>query len=262
MNEKLEIILVKSIGKLKRNSPTILTFVGASGVVMTSALSIISTPKALELLAKAENEKGEELTKLEKVKVAGKCYIPSVLVGVSTIACIFGANVLNQRAQASLASAYALIENSYREYRKKVDELYGDGTDDNVRKSIAIDKAKEYHEDPDKFGDELLFFDEFSGRFFNKTMEHVRYAEYHFNRNFVLRGYATLNEFYDFLGIPRIECGDTIGWSIESGVMYGYSWVDFNHILVTAEDGDDPDYQEFYRLNMPFEPTSDYDMIE
>lgn len=48
---------------------------------------------------------------------AWKCYIPTAAFGLSTIACIMGANALNSRKQAALTSAYALINQSYKEYK-------------------------------------------------------------------------------------------------------------------------------------------------
>ena len=111
---------------LRRNSPTILTFLGAAGVVATSIAAAKATPKAMALLEKTKEEKGEELTKLEMVKVAGPAYIPAVAIGASTIACIFGANALNKKTQASIMSAYALLNTSYKQYKSKVKELYGE----------------------------------------------------------------------------------------------------------------------------------------
>lgn len=52
---------------LRNNSPTILTCIGAIGVVGTSVLAVRATPKALKLLEKATEEKGEDLTKMEVV---------------------------------------------------------------------------------------------------------------------------------------------------------------------------------------------------
>ena len=65
-------LLSKSQTFLTRNSATILTCVGAAGVIATTVTAVKATPKALLLLEKAKEEKGEELTKLEVVKVAGK----------------------------------------------------------------------------------------------------------------------------------------------------------------------------------------------
>lgn len=99
----------KRVGRqLYRSSPTILTVVASVGVVTTTIMAVRATPKAIKILKEAELEKGEDLSKLEIIRAAGPIYIPSVLLGVSTIACIFGANALNQKKQASLMSAYAI----------------------------------------------------------------------------------------------------------------------------------------------------------
>ena len=111
---------------IKHNASTILTCVGAGGVVATAVMVAKESPKALSLLEYATEEKGEKLTKWEKVKIAGPVYIPAVITGTATIACIFGSNIISKHQQASLMSAYALLDNSYKEYKKKTDELYGE----------------------------------------------------------------------------------------------------------------------------------------
>ena len=111
---------------LKKNGATILTCVGGVGVIATTVMAVKATPKALLLLEEAKKEKGEELTKVEVVKTAAPAYIPTAVMGVSTIACIFSANMLNKRHQAALTSAYALLNQSYKEYRGKVVDLYGE----------------------------------------------------------------------------------------------------------------------------------------
>lgn len=95
---------------IKKNASTILTGLGTIGVVATSVMAVKATPRALDLIEKAEKEKGDELTKWETVKVAGPTYLPAILLGTSTIACIFGAQILNQRQQAALMSAYDFLE--------------------------------------------------------------------------------------------------------------------------------------------------------
>ena len=61
-------------------------------MIATAVVAVKSTPKALELLKEAEAEKGEELTRFEKIKTAGPVYVPSILIGSATLACIFEAN--------------------------------------------------------------------------------------------------------------------------------------------------------------------------
>lgn len=91
----------KRVGRqLYRSSPTILTVVASVGVVTTTIMAVRATPKAIKILKEAELEKGEDLSKLEIIRAAGPIYIPSVLLGVSTIACIFGAIALVTMAEA------------------------------------------------------------------------------------------------------------------------------------------------------------------
>ena len=156
--------------KLCDNSSTILTCVGAIGVIATTVMAVKATPKAVELLEDAKEVKGEELTKLEVINIAGPLYIPTVLTGVSTMACIFGANILNKRNQASLMSAYALLDNSYKEYTKKVEELYGDETDARVKEELAKENYVEGIVIPKE---EELFFDFRTLQYFHASMDEV-----------------------------------------------------------------------------------------
>ena len=164
---------------VKRNSSTILTVLGGAGLVATTVMAVKETPKAMELIKQSEEEKGDKLTRLEVVQAAGKVYIPTIIVGASTLACIFGANALNKRKQAALMSAYALLDSSYKEYKNKVDELYGKEAGQEVQASIARDKYDDFIEIED---DKELFYDAFSGRYFNSTTYDVLRAEYNLNR--------------------------------------------------------------------------------
>lgn len=229
-------LLNKSQVFLKRNSATILTCVGAAGVVATSVTAVKATPKALALLEQAKEEKGEDLTKLEAVKIAGPAYIPSILLGAGTIACVFGANVMNQRSQASLVSAYALVDGAYKDYRKKVDELYGEEAGANVRAGIAKDK---YEEEPfEVHDDNRLYYDYYSGRYFEATPLDVKRAEYEVNRTLSLDGGVYLNEWYQLLDMEPLEQGFDFGWNSYTNMdMYWQPWVDFHHEKTVMEDG-------------------------
>lgn len=237
----------------KKNGSTILTCAGAVGVVGTTVLAVKATPKAMDLIKMAEEEKGEKLTKTEVIKMAGPAYIPTVLVGVGSIACIFGANVLNHKQQASIASAYALLDSSYKEYRKKVVELYNEEADTKIKTEIAKDHYKE--DAPVKMNDEKeLFYDYFSERYFESTRLDVLEAESGLNRIIANECGAYLNEYYELLGLePTIE-GEELGWSnsiLEA--MYWTNWVDFKHTKVEMEDG-----MECTIITMLQEPVIDF----
>lgn len=262
-SKSLQKLCTKSLLRLKHGAPTILTVIGAVGVVATVVTAVRATPKALKLLDEAKEEKGEELTKLEVVKVAGPAYIPSVAIGASTIACMFGANVLNKRQQAAVTSVYVLADTTYKEYRGKLKELFGEEADTQIRDAIAKDKcdyqgvyAPGCRELPDSGGDTFLFYEEYRGTYFESTVEAVQNAEYHFNRNLTMRGYATLNEFYEFLGLEKTEEGETLGWStFQMADNYDSSWLDFDHRLTTVSD----DGLECYVISMVIPPCIDYE---
>jgi hypothetical protein len=211
--------------------------VGAAGVIATTVTAVKATPKALLLLEEAEEVKGEELTKLEKVKIAGPAYIPSVVLGTATIACIFGANMFNKRQQASLMSAYALLDSSYKDYRKKVDELYGEEAGAEVRAGIAKDKYEEGEHHQVEEG-KRLYYDFYSGRYFESTPAEVNNAQYNLNRSLALDDCAYLNEWYTFLGIEGVEHGLDFGWCTwANSDMYWQTWVDFTHEKTIMDDG-------------------------
>ena len=213
---------------LRRNSSTILTCIGAVGVVATAVMAVKATPKALDRIEKAEEEKGEELTKFEIVNVAGPAYIPAVITGLGTVACIFGANVINQRQQASLMSAYALLDNSYKEYKNKVEELYGEDANQRIRAEIAKDK----YAGDGKLEDDSkeLFYDYYSGRYFESTTENVARAEYMTNRQLYVDGCVSLNDYYAYLGLHPCPEYDEIGWTCQQlEEMYWHPWIDFDH---------------------------------
>ena len=244
----------KILPKLKRASPTILTFLGAAGFVGTVILAVNATPKAMNHCYEVWDRSGDkDPTMLDYVKVGWKDYIPAASVGAATLVCMFASNGLNRKQQASITSAYVFLDQAYRQYRTKVQELYGDRADAEVRNEIAKDA---YADDiPPKNPDEIpLFFDFFSGRYFNRTIQEVMDAEYGINRKFAHEDYVTVNDFYDLLGLDPIEFGDSIGWSIGAGEnFYNYKWIDFEHELQVMDDG-----MECYILHMPYPPSADF----
>ena len=255
---------------LKKHSSTILTCVGIFGVVATAVTAVKATPRALELiknekdrqnyeLVKAARDAGEEsciqidkLHLLDIVRVTWKCYIPATLVGMSTIACILGANILNKRSQAALVSAYSLLNSSFKEYREHANDIYGEDADKKIREAIAKDQ---YSKLPFKVDEEKqLFWDMMSNRYFESTLTDIYRAEYELNRTYAKYGYVCLNDFYMLAGADPVEGGYDVGWSIDaSNMFYGYDCIDFEHEFVLLEDG-----LECYIIIMPHPPTADY----
>ena len=236
---------------LKKHSSTILTGFGVAGVVGTSVLAVKATPKAIALLEDAKQLKGEDLTPVEIIKVVWKPYIPAVLTGVGTIACICGINYLSAKNQATLMSAYALLEQGYKEYRNKVSELYGEDTDRNVKHEIV--KAK-YNGEEIKDPNKMLFFDYYSMHFFESTMDNVLRAESEFLKILEERTYACVNEYYDILALPHVEFGYQLGWfDVENNDPYNVNELEFNYEITTMDDGTECCV---ITTNMP--PSADY----
>lgn len=229
---------------LMRNSPLILTCIGAAGTIATAVLTGRATIKAVRIV-----DESEVYSKKEIVKTVWKEYIPAAGVGIATIACIFGANALNKRQQAALISAYALLDRSYREYKAKVKDVLGAESEQKVESAIAEEKCKASHIVPK--GENLLFYEPYYGEPFERTMLEVQDAEYKLNQKFAIEGEATLNDFYEFLGLDPIVTGYSIGWSQEfSFDNYNYQWIEFEHIPKEADDG-----MVYYMINMPFAPS-------
>lgn len=170
----------KRVGRqLYRSSPTILTVVASVGVVTTTIMAVRATPKAIKILKEAELEKGEDLSKLEIIRAAGPIYIPSVLLGVSTIACIFGANAKDKVEKNPVVT----------------------------REVIITEKGN------------TLCYDAVSGRYFKGDIEKIKKAECELNRQMRDEMYISLNDFYYEIGLDNIKLGDELGWNIDDGYI-------------------------------------------
>lgn len=265
IKQRLLKMCLKSSSFLKRNSSTILTGFVVVGVGGTAVSAVVATHKATKRVEAAEEEKGEKLTKMEVVVTAAPSYIPTILIAGSTVACALGANALNKRQQAALISAYALLDNTHKEYRGKLKELYGEEADVKIQDAIAKAKRNEdisayapgLNGANDSSDGKILFYESFRGEYFEATMNDVLNAEYHLNRNFALRGCASLNEFYEFLGLEKTDFGETLGWNADEFIEGGLTpWIDFDHRTAAVTD----DGLECCIIDMVFAPTPGYDI--
>ena len=194
---------------LKAHSPTILTVIGSTGVVITAVLAVKGTPKALKLIEEAKMTKGDELTVGETVQAAWKPYIPAAISCVSTILCIVGANYLNIQKQKNLMSAYMLLDNAFKEYRNRVSERYGEEVDE----EFSHDLVRKQLEEMEGIYTETLFFEFNSMRFFEANIHKVLQAEYKAKLQFAQYEHLTLNDYYSYLGIEPSPYGEAMGWS-------------------------------------------------
>lgn len=248
----------EAIKYVSDNSATILTYLGTIGVISTAVMSAKAVPKAQLLLEeKAEfkmNEYGEPLTKFEKMLAVVPAYVPALLMGTATIACIIGSNHINKQEQAALYSAYAYLNCSFNEYREKVKTLFGEDKEKEVRDAIALDKMTEIdgcYEYPE---DNMSIYDEWGRRYFTISKNDFQKAIYDINRMYSFNGEMTLNNLYEFLNLEPIPGGDYMGWSaLKDFECRGVAWID---IKLTPLDM--IDNHEVFVMEFNVNPSNDF----
>ena len=221
---------VKNLGEaISRNSPAILTGLGCAGVLTTAILTGRATLRASEILKMEAPD--EQLPATEIVKLTWKVFIPPVLVGASSIACIIGANTINTHRNAALAALYSLSETAFREYKEKVVEEIGRNKELKVRDSIAQDRVT-----TNPVGDrtiiftgngEVLCYDALCDRYFKSSAEKIRQQVLKLNEDLRNEMWLDLNDLYYAIGLPSTKLGNQVGFDMDKG----YIQVDYTGTL-------------------------------
>lgn len=215
--------IVKNVqNAVVKHSPEILTGLGIAGMLSAGYLAVRATPKALENIEEAKKEQDvDKLPPVEVIKATWKCYIPAVALSTVSAACLIGATSVNLRRNAALATAYKLSETALTEYREQVVETIGEKKEKTVREKVnqkQIDKTPVSKSEVYVTGKgESLCLDPLSKRYFKSDIDRIRKAENELNKRLLhdIVGSASLNEFYDELGLERTDIGDAIGWNTE-----------------------------------------------
>lgn len=206
---------------LSKHSPEILTGLGIAGMITTTVLAVKATPKALKLIEEKKEElHTDELTVVETVKATWKSYIPAAVSGVVSVGCLIGANSVNAKRNAALATAYQLSSTALADYKEKMIEAVGEKKEKAVRDKIAQDKVDK---DPVESSNVIitgtgktLCYDPQFGQYFESTIDDIKRAVTELNYRMIDQGeeYVSLNDFYDELGVDRIDVGEQLGWNI------------------------------------------------
>ena len=241
---------------LQKNSPAILTGMATLGVVSTALLTGRSTIKAISILHDAAEddilveETFSHFTPKEILQLTWKAYLPPVITGVMTVGCIIGAQSINTRRTAALASLYTLSETALKEYKEKVVEVVGEKKEKAIRDEVASDKVKKNPVSERNIiitgkGDQLIF-DAASGRYFRSTIEKVRKAMNDANHTMFQHMNMSLNEWYTLIGLGHIAVGDFTGWTIEDpiDVYFSSTITDDGEPCIVLEH-DQPPYSGF-----------------
>lgn len=205
-----------------KHSPEILTGVGIAGMVATTVLAVKATPKALDKIRDYEDTvlcDHEKIKPVDAIKLCWKDYIPAAVTGIASITCLVGATSVSARRTAALAAAYQISETALSEYRDAVIETVDEKQKQIIEEKVADEQLKKTPVSksdnvPIHNGD-IRCFDPMSGRYFSSSRAKIKTASADLNNRMIndITGYASLNDFYDEIDIPRTDVGDMIGWN-------------------------------------------------
>lgn len=221
----------KQIGKLfssgvkvaKKNAPQIMTTVGAIGMIVTTCLAVKETPKAIKAVEEAKEQKGEELTKMEVIKAGYKPYLIPIGTGIVSTGLIFGGQYIGVKTLLSTAATAKMFENELVQYKSAAKDILSDKNEKKLNDKVNEYKLtanppsddNTYVKDPNGY----LFFDRLSARYIRCKESDIRDAIGKTNILMAnkMEPHASVNDFYEELGMPTCELGTNIGWSFETG---------------------------------------------
>ena len=156
--------------QLKKHSPEILIVGGVVGAVTSTVMACKATMQVNDILdeAKADLAKVHEMREIAEnnkkyaerypeemanrdtaivyfqtgLKLA-KLYAPSVILGVLSIGAILTSNNILRKRNVALASAYMAVDKSFKEYRGRVVERFGEEMDRELRHNIRAMEIEE-----------------------------------------------------------------------------------------------------------------------
>ena len=207
-----------------RHSPELLTGIGIGGMFITVITAVQATPKALVLIDERKRElHTSSLTPMETVRTTWKCYIPPMVSGMISTACLIGGTSENLKRNTALVTAYTLSESRLKEYQKKVIETVGEKKEQSVRDAIAKERIEKYPVSTQEViitnkGDTLCM-DYISGRYFTSDREKINKAINEINRRLINEMYIPLNDLYYELNLPSVGMGNDLGWNVDNGLI-------------------------------------------
>lgn len=268
----------KTIMKLKKHSPEILVVAGIAGTVVSAVLACKATTKVAEILDETKGTldtihegmetgaiNGQEYTtedgKKDTVVVyaqtgmkLAKLYGPSIILGTLSITSILASNNILRKRNVALGAAYAAIDKSFKEYRGRVIERFGEQVDTELKYGIKAKKFEEIEVDPEtgkekKVKKTVMVADpnlqsDYAVYFDSKSRNYETNPDY--NRMFLkaqqafandklqTRGHLFLNEVLDDLDLPRTPAGQIVGWTKDGPDGY----VNFRIVEVERETKD------------------------
>lgn len=268
----------KAVMKLKKHSPEILVVAGIAGTVVSAVLACKATTKVAEILDETKgtldtihegmetgaingqeytNEDGKKDTVVVYAQTGmklAKLYGPAIILGTLSITSILASNNILRKRNVALGAAYAAIDKSFKEYRGRVIERFGDQVDTELKYGIKAKKFEEIEVDPEtgkekKVKKTVMVADpnlqsDYAVYFDSKSRNYETNPDY--NRMFLkaqqafandklqTRGHLFLNEVLDDLDLPRTPAGQIVGWTKDGPDGY----VNFRIVEVERETED------------------------
>lgn len=241
-------LLMKAGNFVQKNSPYILTGLGCAGVVSTAVMTGKAAVKASKVIADEnlnryyDDENTEDnlgdvinddglrkdyLSLKEKAKLTWKYFIPPVIMGATSVGCIIGAQTVNTRRHAAIASLYTLTEQTLKDYRENVKELVGKNKEEKAYDKVQQDRLLS---DPPKKDSQIvltekgntLFKDSYSGRYFKSDIEALRRVENELNHMINNQMWVPINDLYSVVGLEPIKLGEDIGWDPDQLIEFKF----------------------------------------
>lgn len=251
---------------IKLYQADICTCIGATGVIITAVLAAKASPKAIDILQDEQFKKNDKLNTFEKLKVVMPVYLPAIISGVVSIACILESNTTHKRRELELISACSIANAAYHRYRENVKKVKAD-LDADILENVVKERTTDATYHTSVSGTEEMYYEPFSDTCFKADPHTVAVAEYLVNKKFMEKGYASLNDFLGYLGIPKSELGAAYGWTVETGIDSGYDDTGFEGgpgmgawlNIIRKESGSEfESYSVLNIIDYIFEPSPDY----
>lgn len=251
---------------IKLNWQRLLPIISCIGVVATAACASRSGMKAQKILEEENYIHNPDPVKdiTGEAKLVWKDYILTSIVMSLTIASIVANRRITKQQMASLAMLGTASSKLLTDYKRAIREEVPDKYPAIVGRVASYRVHDVQIADPPPItaegfcdimtdhpypgDDEILFYDELFDIWFRASLATVRTAQYHLNRNFILRGCSTMSEFYDFIGLDYPDEFFNIGWGNDF-IEGGCSWIDIGLVYTDNIDG-----EKFFALQYTFAP--------
>ena len=206
---------------LGKHAPTVLTIMGAGGAVSSVIFAIKATPKAEKLIQEQKSRLNKSrLTPMEAVKACWKVYIPTAGMLVTTVGCVVGANFINLKRNAALASLLAASRHEFSEMQQKMVETIGEEKTKEIQEQVQKKIASEESEkETGAFNRDTVIrcVDQMTGQEFRASRAQLDLLHYMIRDMIHNEGCISKNEVLELFRERPVDDGEGTGWTDQTG---------------------------------------------